>query len=564
MTVATELLISALGSEAKWIVQGSIGISRPIDSIVPATADLNLSKLDSSAIFIDQSVEPAVVAKMLSAPMVHVPPMLFSGWTPEMIEPLLPALAGTESAMIDPLLTLEQLRFELKRLLLPASDLALRQVTALQRSLSLSLTGTSPVRELMTKLQGLCNASVAIISASGRLREATDPIPLIPIYDQISSTKAQSQIIRTQGWHGAAVTIASTTEAGQTEGWLVLLNRRPDFPDSKAIAAAHISATLVETSAHIYAQTQIQEGAIRTAVLEQALQATPIVDDPELDGRLAAVGISYSDPLHVITVAVGNWSADKFYYTELRKTLDEIMTCLDRAEAQYLTSLRDDTITILVNLDYRDISKILNGCLEDNPLFLAGVGRDCSDLQDIPISNTDSWLAIRSLRSQRIADKVMSFNDFDVSTRLFSLAGLQSMEKWSQEYLAPIHDKDQLVEALTKYFSLSQNIAAAARELNVHQNSLRYRLSRAEELLKANLKDPASISSIFLALAARELTKVTDETVFVPRTSMPKEFQATSPATLSSYTVQSTVTGYDVNLTPGQVHGFEDGNTSIL
>ena len=43
----------------------------------------------------------------------------------------------------------------------------------------------------------------------------------------------------------------------------------------------------------------------------------------------------------------------------------------------------------------------------------------------------------------------------------------------------------------------------AAQAMHLHHNSLRYRLSRAEQLLGRSLKDPATIASVYFALTAR-------------------------------------------------------------
>jgi len=42
----------------------------------------------------------------------------------------------------------------------------------------------------------------------------------------------------------------------------------------------------------------------------------------------------------------------------------------------------------------------------------------------------------------------------------------------------------------------------AARAMGLHHNSLRYRLGRVEQFLGRPLKDPATIASLYIALAA--------------------------------------------------------------
>jgi DNA-binding PucR family transcriptional regulator len=45
------------------------------------------------------------------------------------------------------------------------------------------------------------------------------------------------------------------------------------------------------------------------------------------------------------------------------------------------------------------------------------------------------------------------------------------------------------------------DIKRTAAAMHLHHNTLRYRLARAEELMGRTLKDPATITSLYIALA---------------------------------------------------------------
>jgi hypothetical protein len=81
------------------------------------------------------------------------------------------------------------------------------------------------------------------------------------------------------------------------------------------------------------------------------------------------------------------------------------------------------------------------------------------------------------------------------------------MVSWAEEYLTPLADRENLLAGLRAYFESDQNINLAAEALSIHHNSLRYRLAKVEELLSINLKQPAAVSSAFLALTAIDLTR---------------------------------------------------------
>ena len=57
------------------------------------------------------------------------------------------------------------------------------------------------------------------------------------------------------------------------------------------------------------------------------------------------------------------------------------------------------------------------------------------------------------------------------------------------------------------YFDHDLDVPAAAAELHLHPNSLRYRLTRIEEVLGRSLKRPATIAELHIALLADPRTR---------------------------------------------------------
>ncbi|MEU9329938.1 helix-turn-helix domain-containing protein [Streptomyces canus] len=101
----------------------------------------------------------------------------------------------------------------------------------------------------------------------------------------------------------------------------------------------------------------------------------------------------------------------------------------------------------------------------------------------------------------------MAYEDFDFATRLFADVGLERMVAWAEDFLKPLANRANLLAGLRSYFENDQNINVAAEALTIHHNPLRYRLTKVEELLSVNLKQPAAVSWVFLALTAIDLTR---------------------------------------------------------
>lgn len=67
------------------------------------------------------------------------------------------------------------------------------------------------------------------------------------------------------------------------------------------------------------------------------------------------------------------------------------------------------------------------------------------------------------------------------------------------------HERSELLTTLVSYFEHDLDVVACAATLNLHPNSLRYRLSRVEELLGRSLKSPALIADVFVALRSERV-----------------------------------------------------------
>lgn len=66
-------------------------------------------------------------------------------------------------------------------------------------------------------------------------------------------------------------------------------------------------------------------------------------------------------------------------------------------------------------------------------------------------------------------------------------------------YGSVLRKDDELVQSLLEYFAAHFDVAAAARTLAVHPNTLRYRLQKIERKLDSSLSDPWTVSNLCLA-----------------------------------------------------------------
>jgi hypothetical protein len=419
------------------------------------------------------------------------------------LEQKLADLAGDHAVvLVDPSVDQAEIVRAISRATDSPDETISRRLSALQRSLTQVLNDPEPVPALLNKVKSLCNATVALVDKHGRTVHATGPLPMNLLMAEITSTQAASQTVQIEGWRGLADRITDPTQAGEHFGWLVVTARRPDFPDAYSSAAIHVATTLVEASHRMTYVAALQERAIRAAVLEEAIALDRRPQAPQLAGQVASFGLSFRDELRIAVAQPVQATRTGNATTPLEERLRRL---LSREGIPHLISARERYATVLLQCTPATLRRLLVAEASNLPDVLVGVGRGVREIADIANSFHDAQLAVRALSRARSERRFMSYDEFDFATRLFSDVGLDSMLAWAEEFLTPLDREGPLFESLQVYFEQNQNINAAAELLHVHHNSLRYRLTKVEELLKVSLRDPAAVASVFLALAAVDL-----------------------------------------------------------
>ncbi|NJC69872.1 hypothetical protein HC031_09090 [Planosporangium thailandense] len=424
----------------------------------------------------------------------------------------------------------ESLILEIRHVIEHPDQATTRHLAALQRSLSISLSHDQPIPDLLRRLRMRYNAAFALIDSDGRAAHATGPVPLRMIYEQISLTTADSQRIAVEGWNGVAARIHPVDETDTMGGWLVAATRRNDFADQSITAAVHIAATLVETSQRVAAVARGQERAVRAALLEQAIALRPVRGDQQLGGRIAGLGISFGEELRVAVLRPRSTRPGATRNSSLAELDVVLQQTLAAAHVPALTATRNGVLTALLQTSPRDLRRLLISSPVKFGGVTVGVGRRVTDVGDVADSYHDAQLALRMIHRRRTGTLLLSYEDFDMASRLFADVGLERMESWARRYLDVVIDKPGLLHALVIYFEHDQNINAAARALGIHPNSLRYRLTKVEELLDISLRSPSAIASLLLALTALDLSLNENQRIR-PGAQSPPDSDATGAAT---------------------------------
>jgi hypothetical protein len=125
------------------------------------------------------------------------------------------------------------------------------------------------------------------------------------------------------------------------------------------------------------------------------------------------------------------------------------------------------------------------------------VGTPCRDLAD----DRSCILACAHLHDLLGRRPVIWLEELEPLTILFDSNEADRLDRFVRSVLGRVSERPELLATLRAYYAAGRNRAKAARTLNVHVNTLRYRLERVETLLGQPIADPAKEAAIQLAIA---------------------------------------------------------------
>jgi carbohydrate diacid regulator len=104
--------------------------------------------------------------------------------------------------------------------------------------------------------------------------------------------------------------------------------------------------------------------------------------------------------------------------------------------------------------------------------------------------------------AQRADERLLDFADFDLGTLVVSESPPERIQPKVDECLADLRSHPALHAAVVAYFQHGMDVMRTAEAMHLHHNTVRYRLMRVEQLTGRPLRDPATIASLYIALAA--------------------------------------------------------------
>ncbi len=325
-------------------------------------------------------------------------------------------------------------------------------------------------------------------------------------------------------WEPTAVALRPLTLRGAVEGYLALVGPDDEFVDFDHQvadrAASVLAIELAKQSAVVEARLRMQ-GDFLSDLLD-----SPVQPDEGLLERARRLGYDVSRP-HLAFVlrprgahmsnGAGQRVQQRFVDAARRRlVLTDVTTLLREQDGavQVLMPSPGDVAATDVDASLGCVERI-RASLEESLLpeaisVVAGVGRS-------PGSETTPFAAVReAARAAEIAASLpqdsaasLHFARLGALRLIFHLADNPELRAFQRDVLGPLETSDatrrsEFVRTLDAFLRAGGNHMRAARDLNVHRNTLIYRLERIQELLGGvDLEDPETRLNLQLALKIR-------------------------------------------------------------
>ena len=243
-----------------------------------------------------------------------------------------------------------------------------------------------------------------------------------------------------------------------------------------------------------------------------------------LEGRLASetaaiarargLGIEPSRPMRIgiITTQTGDLESS-------RRLADQLLGGLRTAER---TEMGDEIAFLVANSDQDAFAQRLSRMVErthsSRPVIT--LGHQISSITQAPHALRQARFARGLVAAGVVAGPVVrsdSLDDIGVFGLLYHLWGNPAVEQFRQDCLGALEEYDrrrgtELINTLRVYLNSGGSLAESAALLNVHRNTLSYRISRISELSGRDLNQPNDRLLLRIALLCLDLTRVDEST----------------------------------------------------
>jgi purine catabolism regulator len=372
---------------------------------------------------------------------------------------------------------------------------ALQRLSSLQRYLTDALREDDPEGTMIERLASVTDATALVFGPDGRVEATSGDAPAPELWAELADRKEGVVEIEADGWKAVATAVGADPPGATRR--LVLAHRGPAPAGRLTRQALQATAPLLTAVARLAEVAHTQEQAIRGALLDDIVAGGSPSELHSLAARAAPFGLDFADPARIVVLAPH--PREGRHEPAVHDRRPALEAALLRARLPHLIGARGEGLACLVQGPPGAVRAAVRDIVDGDPGLVAGIGRPADAVATVGHSLRDAELAVERV-GHEFERRLLDFEDFDLGTLLISEAPRERIGPKVEELRAVLRAHPRLYDALVAWFEHDMDIAAAARALHLHANSLRYRLARVEKLLGRSLRQPSTIAGLYVVI----------------------------------------------------------------
>lgn len=283
---------------------------------------------------------------------------------------------------------------------------------------------------------------------------------------------------------------------------------------SRAAAAAAVTLAQEQATAHVRREVELNvldemlDGALRSevALVQQAQRL-----GYDLDQTFCAI-VARIDPAQAgpTRSREGRWSALETGVRQFAREMDQptMLWRVRNSAAEIVWPVNGQDPAEPVAMQLRDIldTELRNGQITD--VVSIGIGRPDLGIHGIRRSHQEARQALTLGRRLHGSGHVTDYDDLGIYRLILAAEGLPELRAFQDESLQELVEYDRihssnLIQTLEAFFAANCSPKEAASILNVHRNTVLYRLDRIGTITGQDLDDPEVRLRLHLALHVR-------------------------------------------------------------
>ncbi|MCI7552104.1 MAG: PucR family transcriptional regulator ligand-binding domain-containing protein [Actinomycetaceae bacterium] len=321
------------------------------------------------------------------------------------------------------------------------------------------------------------------------------------------------------------VIVLEITYASETLGYACMIGDSTPFdPDEIYFFASLAEVLTIDMSKEIM---------VETSVLLSRSEFFSVISGQNVDERRALyladlIGLNYAKPMRAMVISVdsadANFASGSSMVGETKKKavryVAQHLRAVLRPEEKWFACTWERGVAVVFSGEahtperFSALGEALVKGLTASARFQhvrAGIGQAGTGIEGIHESAQNALYALNSIDTFSLSEQVIRYDE--LGPYLFLSAAMCSAEA-SQKYvdfvLGPLLNqeseyRDELLETLSVYLKTRGSYSAAAKELNMHVNSVRYRVSKIAQLLPVDLETSDGTGSVWLAMRIHTL-----------------------------------------------------------